>query len=48
MRKIECSALRCIAIICIMIHNYAHKLPGAAKRMNLHIILKMITISGMY
>ena len=31
MRRIECSALRCIAIICIMIHNYAHKLPGAAQ-----------------
>lgn len=31
MRRIECSALRCIAIICIMIHNYAHKLSGAAQ-----------------
>ena len=31
MRRIECSALRCIAIICIMIHNYAHKLPCAAQ-----------------
>ena len=31
MKRIECSALRCIAIICIMIHNYAHKMPGAAQ-----------------
>ena len=31
MRRIECSALRCIAIISIMIHNYAHKLSGAAQ-----------------
>lgn len=26
----ECSALRAIAILSIVIHNYAHKLPGAA------------------
>lgn len=31
MKRIECSALRCIAIMCIMIHNYAHKMPGAAQ-----------------
>lgn len=31
MTKTECSALRCIAIISIVLHNYAHCLPGSAQ-----------------
>lgn len=31
MTKLECSALRCIAIISIVLHNYAHWLPGSAQ-----------------
>lgn len=31
MTRFECSALRCLAIICIVLHNYAHKLPGSAQ-----------------
>lgn len=31
MTRLECSALRCIAIICIILHNYAHWLPGSAQ-----------------
>jgi len=30
MNRLECSALRCIAIVSIMLHNFAHWLPGAA------------------
>lgn len=30
MTRLECSALRCIAIVSIMLHNFAHWLPGAA------------------
>ena len=29
--RLECSALRCIAIVSIMLHNFLHKLPGAAQ-----------------
>ena len=29
MTRLECSALRCIAIVSIMLHNFAHWLPGA-------------------
>lgn len=31
MTKLECSALRCLAIICIILHNYAHWLPRSAQ-----------------
>lgn len=30
MTRLECSALRCLAIVSIMLHNFAHWLPGAA------------------
>lgn len=30
MTRLECSALRCIAIVSIMLHNFCHWLPGAA------------------
>lgn len=30
MTRLECSALRCIAIVSIMLHNFAHWLPDAA------------------
>ena len=30
MNRLECSTLRCIAIVSIMLHNFAHKLPDAA------------------
>lgn len=30
MTRLECSTLRCIAIVSIMLHNFAHWLPGAA------------------
>lgn len=30
MTRLECSALRCIAIVSIMLHNFTHWLPGAA------------------
>lgn len=30
MTRLECSALRCMAIVSIMLHNFAHWLPGAA------------------
>ena len=29
MTRLECSALRCMAIVSIMLHNFAHWLPGA-------------------
>lgn len=31
MTRLECSVLRCIAIVSIMLHNFAHLLPGAAQ-----------------
>lgn len=31
MTRLECSALRCLAIISIVLHNYAHWLPGSAQ-----------------
>lgn len=30
MTRLECSVLRCMAIVSIMLHNFAHWLPGAA------------------
>lgn len=30
MNRLECSTLRCIAIVSIMLHNFTHWLPGAA------------------
>ncbi|MBR4729887.1 MAG: acyltransferase family protein [Prevotella sp.] len=30
MNRLECSTLRCIAIVSIMLHNFCHWLPGAA------------------
>ena len=30
MTRLECSALRCVAIVSIMLHNFSHWLPGAA------------------
>ena len=31
MTKLECSALRCLAIVSIVLHNFAHWLPGAVE-----------------
>ena len=31
MTRLECSTLRCLAIVSIMIHNFCHWLPGAAQ-----------------
>lgn len=31
MTRLECSVLRCIAIVSIMLHNFAHWLPNAAR-----------------
>ena len=31
MTQLECSVLRCIAIVSIMLHNFAHWLPNAAR-----------------